>query len=158
MNAWVQKQKGFTIVELLIVVVVIAILAAITIAAYNGIQTRGKNSAARSSATSVAKKAEIYNTEMGYYPLGMSALTGAASSESYNVTGIIYVGTQTNSTATNAVVFYVCGSGSPSDVSAITSNNVTGGRVYYRDYQNSVNSNVSYGVVSGAGIACYGRN
>ena len=32
------KQRGFTIVELLIVVVIIAILAAITIVAYNGIQ------------------------------------------------------------------------------------------------------------------------
>lgn len=42
---WVkQKQTGFTIVELLIVVVVIAILAAITIVAYNGIQTRAQQS------------------------------------------------------------------------------------------------------------------
>ena len=31
------KQRGFTIVELLIVIVVIGILAAITIVAYNGI-------------------------------------------------------------------------------------------------------------------------
>lgn len=43
-----QKQKGFTIVELLIVVVVIAILAAITIVAYNGIQNRAKESAVSS--------------------------------------------------------------------------------------------------------------
>ena len=32
------KQAGFTIVELLIVIVVIAILAAITIVAYNNVQ------------------------------------------------------------------------------------------------------------------------
>ena len=38
-----QKQSGFTIVELLIVIVVIAILAAITIVSYNGIQNRSKN-------------------------------------------------------------------------------------------------------------------
>ena len=36
------KQKGFTIVELLIVVVVIAILAAITIVSYNGIQSKAQ--------------------------------------------------------------------------------------------------------------------
>ena len=34
------KSRGFTIVELLIVIVVIAILAAITVVAYNGIQNR----------------------------------------------------------------------------------------------------------------------
>ncbi len=48
--------KGFTIVELLIVVVVIAILAAITIIAYNGIQNRAKNSASLSNAQQVGKK------------------------------------------------------------------------------------------------------
>ena len=37
------RQTGFTIVELLIVIVVIGILAAITIVAYNGIQTRAQN-------------------------------------------------------------------------------------------------------------------
>jgi prepilin-type N-terminal cleavage/methylation domain-containing protein len=41
----IEKNKnGFTIVELLIVIVVIAILAAITVVAYNGIQDRAKNS------------------------------------------------------------------------------------------------------------------
>lgn len=41
---WAKKQTGFTIVELLIVVVVIAILAAITIVAYNGIQKQAQDS------------------------------------------------------------------------------------------------------------------
>lgn len=36
------RSKGFTIVELLIVIVVVAILAAVTIVAYNGIQARAK--------------------------------------------------------------------------------------------------------------------
>ena len=39
-----QTQKGFTIVELLIVIVVIGILAAIVIVAYNGIQDRAQSS------------------------------------------------------------------------------------------------------------------
>ncbi len=52
----IQTKKGFTIVELLIVVVVIAILAAITIVAYNGIQNRAKDSASLSNAQQVGKK------------------------------------------------------------------------------------------------------
>ena len=64
------QQKGFTIVELLIVVVVIAILAAITIVAYNGISNRAKASAAQNATSQAGKKissvavlnAELYPT------------------------------------------------------------------------------------------------
>lgn len=49
------KQSGFTIVELLIVIVVIGILAAITIVAYNGIQERGKVARANSDLASLQK-------------------------------------------------------------------------------------------------------
>jgi prepilin-type N-terminal cleavage/methylation domain-containing protein len=55
------RQKGFTIVEPLIVIVVIAILAVITIVAYTGIQARTRESSAKSTLSSVAKKIETYN-------------------------------------------------------------------------------------------------
>jgi len=148
--------SGFTIVELLIVIVVIGILAAITIVAYNGVQSRGKTSAAHSSAASTAKKAELYNTEVGNYPLAMSNLTSAPSTASYNLTGIVSGGTLSNSTPTNAVTYYVCGTGSPVDLAAITAGNVSGGRVYYRDYVASSNTFVSVGIQSGAGVNCFG--
>lgn len=55
--------QAFTIVELLIVIVVIAILAAITVVAYNGIQNRSKDSAAASAATQAAKKIAIWQVD-----------------------------------------------------------------------------------------------
>jgi len=55
-----KNTRGFTIVELLIVIVVIAILAAVTIVAYNGISNRAKASAAQSGASQAAKKLLSY--------------------------------------------------------------------------------------------------
>ena len=59
------RQKGFTIVELLIVIVVIAVLAAISIVAYNGIQERTKNSKTHAAVTSWVKAINMYRQANG---------------------------------------------------------------------------------------------
>lgn len=64
-----KKQKGFTIVELLIVIVVIGILAAITIVAFNGVQTRAKYSKISQDLKSMQKLIEIYKADKGHYPV-----------------------------------------------------------------------------------------
>lgn len=65
---WAKKQIGFTIVELLIVVVVIAILASITVVAYNGIQNRTYNTKVMNTMQQVSKLIEAYNAQHGSYP------------------------------------------------------------------------------------------
>lgn len=64
------KRNGFTIVELLIVIVVIAILAAITIVAFNGIQTKARNTHQISTAKAYLTAFEAYRAANGSYPAG----------------------------------------------------------------------------------------
>lgn len=76
------SNKGFTIVELLIVIVVIAILAAITIVAYNGLQNRAKASEASTGLAQAKKKLELYKVDNGAYPTtGNLASAGVANSD-----------------------------------------------------------------------------
>ncbi len=68
------RKKGFTIVELLIVVVVIAILAAVTVAAYNGIQQQAVNAKTTQALQSWVKALNMYKTEQGQWPTGWVCL------------------------------------------------------------------------------------
>lgn len=63
-----KTSSGFTIVELLIVIVVIGILAAITIVAYNGIQNRASDAAVVADISAIRKNLEIAKADLGYYP------------------------------------------------------------------------------------------
>lgn len=69
-----QTKQGFTIVELLIVIVVIAILAAISIVAYNGIQQRARNSQVASTIQAYRKALIQYATVNQAYPSGNACL------------------------------------------------------------------------------------
>lgn len=64
--------RGFTIVELLIVIVVIAILAAIVIVAYNGVTNRGYVSRSQSELASIARAVQIFQTVNSRYPYDVS--------------------------------------------------------------------------------------
>jgi len=73
------QRYGFTIVELLIVIVVIAILAAISIVAFNGIQTRAENAKTTNAVADYTKALMAYGAN-GSYPTGTFVCFGAPSS------------------------------------------------------------------------------
>lgn len=80
------KSKGFTIVELLIVIVVIGILAAITIVAYNGVQGRANDTAVQSDLKNFATRLSMYQVDNGSYPLALSITLGIKfSRDSYSI-------------------------------------------------------------------------
>lgn len=72
----IKKSSGFTIVELLIVIVVIGILAAITIVAYKGVQDRAARTQTVGALNSYIKALRLYGTDNGSYPDFTNACLG----------------------------------------------------------------------------------
>jgi len=73
MNFNIIKHKelngGFTIVELLVVIVVIGILAAITVVSYTGITTKANTSANKQNASSVLAAAQTFYADNSNFPV-----------------------------------------------------------------------------------------
>jgi prepilin-type N-terminal cleavage/methylation domain-containing protein len=63
-----KRQSGFTIIELLIVIVVIGILAAIVISTFSGIQVKQRNSKRQTDIQAIQTQLESFYSQNGYYP------------------------------------------------------------------------------------------
>lgn len=69
------SEKGFTIVELLIVIVVIGILAALVLNTFSGVQKRARDTTRQTNINAVSTQLEVYYNDKGGYP-SADATTG----------------------------------------------------------------------------------
>ncbi len=63
-----KRNQGFTIVELLIVIVVIGILAALVITTYSGIQAKARNGKRSTDIQAIQTQLEAFYSQNGFYP------------------------------------------------------------------------------------------
>ena len=82
-------QKGFTIVELLIVIIVIGILAAIAFVAYGNVTKKARDSERTADAKAISSKAEEYYANNAAYPTlaQLNAVQGLNAASKVTPTG-----------------------------------------------------------------------
>lgn len=75
----IKNSKGFTIVELLIVIVIIGILAALVLNSFRGVQERARDTKRQTDINAQASQLEVYYTDNGGYPV----FTGEIDTDSW---------------------------------------------------------------------------
>jgi prepilin-type N-terminal cleavage/methylation domain-containing protein len=75
----IKNSKGFTIVELLIVIVIIGILAALVLNSFRGVQERARDTKRQTDVNAQATQLEVYYTDNAGYPV----LTGQVDTDSW---------------------------------------------------------------------------
>jgi prepilin-type N-terminal cleavage/methylation domain-containing protein len=147
------KSRGFTIVELLVVIVVIGILAAISVVSYTGVTQRANGSSAKSTANNVISKVDIYvaDSPSNSYPLTLASAIAAGTS-SAALSGITIGNGAAALNATNItpnkVSYQICSTATT--LALTTATNATGVKVGYWDYDTTpAQAILSTGTVSG---------
>lgn len=149
MTAMIKSKSGFTIVELLIVIVVIAILATISIVAYTGVQNRARTNAGTTLASKVGSKVDAYRTLYSSYPTYCQLITNTtdATGTSACTAGSVQASDETKLEDTSLVIYASNASGAGYDSTISNSNSTigyyfcgvdTGVDLFYIDFNNSM--------------------
>jgi len=161
--------RGFTIVELLVVIVVIAILASVSIVAYNGIQDRAQSAKAASAFDTYIQVLQMYYLDHGTYPSSMDgggymACLGEVSdypADSTFAAGECYgppdgsgKGTANNArvnSALNEALKSYAGSLPDGSIPKVTNGYMSRGLIYQSSYEQ--NASILY-FLKGNGLSC----
>ena len=92
LRSTLKRCRAFTLVELLIVIVVLAVLAAIVIPKFADSGVRSKESSLRSDLVVVRNAIDMFKTDTGAFPAALTDLSGAAAPAS--VAGLTFVAWQ----------------------------------------------------------------
>src|SRR5947208_95036 len=79
MNNYHPSQKGFTLVEIMIVVVIIGLLAAMAIPAFQKVRTSSQDKAVLNNARQLSAAADQYFLENGVSTVDITGLVGATN-------------------------------------------------------------------------------
>lgn len=107
-----KKQHGFTIVELLIVIVVIGILAALVLNSFSGVQAKARDTERNTDTKAIATQLEAYYNNSGSgagngngkYPGTADLVTGGDTWATANLKGIDLAALKAPGVAANSVI------------------------------------------------------
>ena len=97
-----RQRKGFTLIELMVVVAVIAVLAAIAFPQYASYRVKSMNAATKSSLHQLAKAQEDYYLSAETYTVNRASLTNATGWTVEDMVSVILIVANSNSWSATA--------------------------------------------------------